>query len=303
MIVLICDSWIIIWLFIELSSISFIIYIIFSKLKRDWSLSYFLIQSVGSVFLLLSFIFNEINEYKLKVYRRVLLLLCFSVLLKVGIYPFHFWVLKISLTMKFKDLNLLLIIQKIAPLWILSSFFVRILLLISLLGLLISTLSQFRVLRIILLLVYSSISHIRWILVRRKKFFFNTITYFIFYSFILIGLLYYLNKFYIYHFFNRFSYKYYLIFISLIIYSLAGMPLLLGFFPKWLIFFSLSLINKMWVIFIFVLITGINFYIYNRFTYNSFIYVSLIKGHKKSFILASSLFLKNIFFPINLLFI
>lgn len=304
-ILLVVNSWIIIWLILEISSMSFVIFIVVrsSKNKNDWGIIYFLIQVLGSVFLLYSFMYNEITFFVIKYFNICLFLIIVSVLLKLGIFPFHFWLIKLTLLINFKEIYLLLIIQKLAPLWLVSSFYIKLLILVSLVGIAIRTIIQFSVMRIILLIVLSSITHIRWIIIGRVKNFINLLLYYFFYRLILFCLIEYLYKFISHSIFIIYGKILSIVIIGVIIYSLAGIPLLLGFLPKWVIFYSLLIIEEFYVIIFFIFFARINFYIYNRLLYNFFLILGEIKIFNKKFLEKKWSLVINFLFPFNLLII
>lgn len=296
---LLSKSWLILWLILELSSISFIIIIIRRVFKNDWRLVYFLIQTLGSIFFLVSFIISEFLCFLEKIFQSFFLLLIFSILIKLGIFPFHYWVIKLGIIINYKQMVLILIIQKIIPLWLLMINSVNILFLISLFGLVFATIIQFRTIRTILLIIFSSITHMRWIMILRYKYLISLFIYYTIYRFILFFLLlcfYYHN---INFFFSKFS-EIIFIYILISIYSLAGLPLLLGFLPKWIIFYYIIKERLYYFVFIFIIFTGINFYLYNRLIYK-FLINSEISFYSKKLLKFKNYSFLNLFFCFNLI--
>lgn len=88
--------------------------------------------------------------------------------------------------------------------------------------------------------------------------------------------------------------------ILIVIISIAGIPPLLGFIPKWIILESISKINiNIRIIFIILIMAGINFFIYTRLTFSPTIFKSitikknlnLIKLNLKKILLVTQLIL------------
>jgi len=52
------------------------------------------------------------------------------------------------------------------------------------------------------------------------------------------------------------------------IFSLAGVPPLIGFFPKWVVIQEIVSQGLIFVLSIFLLMASVNFYIYNRLIYS-----------------------------------
>jgi NADH-ubiquinone oxidoreductase chain 2 len=182
--------------------------------------------------------------------------------MKRGVAPVHFWIPEITRKIKWIPLTLFLSIQKLAPLYIIISnskyIFIRILIVLSSI---IGTLIQLSSLNIIILLTYSSISHTSWIIlagILRNLLFF---LYFFIYLLLLILIIHFLK--------TRFSTNILRknINISLIInlLSFRGVPPLLGFLPKWIIVINgIEIVNIKRLIFIIILISCLNTFIYIR---------------------------------------
>lgn len=129
---------------------------------------------------------------------------------------------------------------------------------------LLGTLSQIRISNIKLILIFSSITHISWIFLPRKNIIFFIIIYLIVYTLILFTIMLELKK-------DNLNYLWKILrkekktFIRIIILSIAGIPPLLGFIPKWIsLNFIVKLNQRVFIITIIVILTTVNFYIYRR---------------------------------------
>lgn len=113
-----------IWVGLELNTISFILLICNRqefKIKNIHSsciLYYFLIQRLSSIGILFSFFIESSQFYLIDNFP---LLIISSLFLKIGLVPLFFWVFRLSLSISYPILGVLLSIQKLAPAVILFS--------------------------------------------------------------------------------------------------------------------------------------------------------------------------------------
>nr|YP_010454073.1 NADH dehydrogenase subunit 2 [Euprymna morsei]QXJ42050.1 NADH dehydrogenase subunit 2 [Euprymna morsei] len=263
------SHWLTMWMGLELNLMSFLplMNIKGKMLEAEASMKYFIIQSMSSSVLIFSSIMMYI--YNLSWYsmfnNMVTILILMSLVLKLGGAPMHFWLPNVSKQMSWSILFILLTWQKLAPLFMLSlinSNFTMIML-ISMLSTLMGSLMALNQTNLQLIITYSSISHLGWmmsmILVNNSL----TLFYFINYIIISIPLLHLMNSEIGNHLFmltqknNTNS----MIIVSMIL-SLAGLPPLLGFMSKLIIL--ISLINmKLFILCMFLLLgTLISLYFY-----------------------------------------
>lgn len=229
------DSWLGVWVGLELNLICFIPFIIQGdNISREPSVKYFLVQACASFLLL--FRGAGLINYE----RGIKILILVSLLLKLGAAPFYIWYLWVGNGLKWLQFLALRTIQKIAPLVLLFFrglnkggeilFYLR----IGINGL-IGGVGGINEVSLRKLLIFSSLNHIGWIiipLVSENEFWF---IYFLFYCLIItitVWILHILNLYYLNQIFSvRVSWVNKL---TLIIrfFSLGGLPPLLGFFPK-----------------------------------------------------------------------
>nr|YP_009742815.1 NADH dehydrogenase subunit 2 [Streptocephalus cafer]QID91177.1 NADH dehydrogenase subunit 2 [Streptocephalus cafer] len=215
------ESWLGLWLGLELNSLSFIPILI--NHSKEVSLKYFLVQSFGSVLFLLG-VFNP----GLYIFSSL------GLLLKAGVAPMHFWVLSVTKSMNWPTLMILLTTQKLGPLLglVMSEFFsLTVIILSALLG----SLGGFIQSNMRLIISFSSIAHLSWLLINLS----STVLFFSYFSIyclisITLGMLF--NKMKVFNISQmNFSQDLPLkISMSLSLLSLGGLPPLLGFFIKWM---------------------------------------------------------------------
>nr|YP_010454229.1 NADH dehydrogenase subunit 2 [Sepietta obscura]QXJ42258.1 NADH dehydrogenase subunit 2 [Sepietta obscura] len=309
------SHWLTMWMGLELNLMSFLplMNIKGKMLEAEASMKYFIIQSMSSSMLIFSSIMMYIyNLTWYSMFNNLMnILILLSLVLKLGGAPLHFWLPNISKQMPWSILFLLLTWQKLAPLFMLSlmnSNFMMIML-ISITSTLIGSLMALNQTNLQLIITYSSISHLGWMM---TMILFNnslTLFYFINYIIISIPLMHLISSELGNHLFmlTQKNSMNNMIIISLIL-SLAGLPPLLGFMSKLIIL--ISLINmKLFILSIFMLLgTLISLYFYLNMSlmlliksYNMFKTSKNIKNYKS--LISLNLMSSFILYPIIIMFI
>nr|YP_009974394.1 NADH dehydrogenase subunit 2 [Chanohirata hamata]QNJ33324.1 NADH dehydrogenase subunit 2 [Chanohirata hamata] len=111
------NNWISMWMGLEISILSFIPFMQTDKISsEESSIKYFIIQSMASAFLLLGIVSMLVGVSM----DNETFLLNVSMLIKIGVAPFHNWVLFIVENLKYMVMFTLITIMKIPPLVIIS---------------------------------------------------------------------------------------------------------------------------------------------------------------------------------------
>nr|YP_009441578.1 NADH dehydrogenase subunit 2 [Tachyta nana]AOY39253.1 NADH dehydrogenase subunit 2 [Tachyta nana] len=304
-------SWLGTWMGLEMNLLSFIPLIKENNnsFSSESSIKYFLIQALASSMFLISIIIlmtmsNLLNEFFINNFMLSMIMNS-SLLMKMGAAPFHFWFPEIIEGLNWMNSLILMTWQKIAPMMLLSYSikFNNFIIIIILMSTLIGSISGLNQISMRKLMAYSSINHLGWML---SSFLFNEmlwINYFILYFYMLISLIYILNKFKIFYMKQMFlilNKNTMIKFIfSLNFLSLGGLPPFLGFMPKWLIIQHLSM-NYMFLLLFMILMSLITLFFYMRIIYSSLIFMnnqlifnSLITIKINSIILIMSFFSIN----------
>lgn len=219
---------------------------------------------MASLLIIFSLIYRSLFFFQFNVINLILIL---SLSIKLGIPPFHLWIISTSIFLNWNILFLLLSIQKIIPFYILSlidikSFILFFLIIRS------SYVSTFKILSHLnfkIILTYSSINQSRWILLLIT--FKNTLwlIYFLTYSTILliISLLLQFLKITYNFFYSLKSLNFQLIYIF-IFFNIARLPPISFFFIKWfrVYTFILNSFNIIPLIIIILINSFILIYIY-----------------------------------------
>nr|YP_010324950.1 NADH dehydrogenase subunit 2 [Dermacentor marginatus]UNO54170.1 NADH dehydrogenase subunit 2 [Dermacentor marginatus]UNO54183.1 NADH dehydrogenase subunit 2 [Dermacentor marginatus] len=290
------NSWFIYWLSMEMNLMSFIPIMNNYKIKNCNSMViYFIIQSFSSsLFFISSFQFNLSNSL------ISLIILNMTILIKLAIIPFHFWIITISESLNFDALFLILSIQKVIPLFILSNFFLDNIIILIMISTLMSSILALNSKLIKKLLILSSISHQGWMISLIFKKINFWVSYIIIYSIIIFSILKMCKKYKIFSMFNisnnKINFNEKMNFIMNFM-SLGGMPPFLGFFMKMMTIFILMKFST-FIIMILIISSLINLFFYFKILTPIFFFN--LKTTKNSSINFSN---KTLFINMNLMFL
>lgn len=242
---------------------------------------YFFIQIISSSILIIALI--SLSLYNLSYFINIFLLT--SIILKLNIPPFHFWIIIIINYLDWLLIILILSIQKIIPFYILyfnifnSSLFIFIIIL----SIIIPPIISININNLKKIFLYSSINQTRWFLI--LIFLKNTVwfIYFISYNFISLIIIKFINQYKL-NFFSNLNNSLNLSILNLFLFfNLARLPPLIFLFFKWynififiysielnLLFFIL-IFNSLIITFIYINIINISLYkIYYQSKFISF---------------------------------
>nr|ATF28591.1 NADH dehydrogenase subunit 2 [Illinigina sp. EMHAU-15062817] len=264
------NNWLFIWCGMELSLITFLPLIESNLIiSSESSIKYFLVQSFSSSILILGLMMMlmKINNYSF--------IVIFSILTKLGVAPFHLWVVSVVDGLNKNPMILMLTISKITPMMMLTMLGLSInwAVLITLLVGSIMGLNQTSTRK---MLTYSSIFNMGLVILSLSNnfiWFFYLATYSVLIS-VLISLMYKMNTFYI----NQLMMSNSTIFNKMIIWtlllSLGGMPPFIGFSIKLavieLVLYKTMILNTVLIILMSLLVM----FFYLRLTYMSLMFFS-----------------------------
>nr|AXS65651.1 NADH dehydrogenase subunit 2 [Cucujoidea sp. 24 KM-2017] len=268
-------SWFSMWMGLEINMMAVIP--LFSSATNMYSsesaLKYFIVQTLGSIILLLSLIMMLMNlkfNFESNIYALSLNSALFT---KIGAAPFHFWFPEVIEGLNWTSSLILLTWQKIAPMVIIiysskTTLFTLIVILTSMITGSIMSLNQLSIRKI---LAFSSINHIGWMLACISYNYTFWLTYFLIYVMISMNLVFLFKNFNIYYFnqlhsiMNNKTLKFTFMMNFL---SLGGLPPLIGFLPKWIVIQS-TMENSFFISVLMIFITLIMLYTYIRLIFNS----------------------------------
>nr|YP_009406914.1 NADH dehydrogenase subunit 2 [Typhlatya taina]ASA39437.1 NADH dehydrogenase subunit 2 [Typhlatya taina] len=233
------SSWFILWMGLELNLLSFIPIMTSSKnqYSAESALKYFLIQALGSASILAASPFSMISLH------LSTLIIFLALLLKVGAAPLHFWFPPVMQGISWMQSLTLMTVQKITPIsmmsMLISNMSAMIMILSSILSSLIGAIGGLNQTLTRKIMAYSSINHMAWLLASIS---FNErmwLIYFLSYTIVSSSVVMILHSNQIFHFnqlltMNLLS-KPLKMSLFLSMFSLGGLPPLLGFLPKMLV--------------------------------------------------------------------
>nr|YP_001936211.1 NADH dehydrogenase subunit 2 [Buthus occitanus]ACA66065.1 NADH dehydrogenase subunit 2 [Buthus occitanus] len=284
------SSWFMAWVGLELNLLSFLP-VIFSESgtgSNESGVSYFFVQALASLLILVGSVFPFFMEMLGSLY-----LINFSLFVKLGASPFHFWFVSIMEGMGWGNCLLLMTWQSMAPLFLLLGF--EVFSFICLCSALVGAFGGFNQVSLKRILAYSSVLHVGWMLagmgISLKMGGFYFLVYFFMSVFIVVLLgsmkALKLNQLMV----GEVKVK---VGIFLLMLSLGGFPPLLGFFPSWGVI--LSLLSSDLFLMVFLLFSSlVNLYYYFRVMYGG---IFLKGGFEKSLFWAGgeSLMVVGVFF-------
>nr|DAZ87534.1 TPA_asm: NADH dehydrogenase subunit 2 [Trichosia splendens] len=276
------NSWLSVWMGLEINLLSFIP-LMTSKnnlIYSESSLNYFLVQAFASTIIMFSIIMYiliiNMNFMLNWIFNYSLLMICMTLMLKMGAAPFHFWFPNVMESMNWYNNLILMTWQKLAPMMILSyimmkNFLVVFIIMSTFIGA-IGGLNQTSLRK---LMAFSSINHLGWMITAMMFNEMMWLMYFLMYSFLNFSIifffyhfqLFYLNQMYT-MFMNSLILKFYL--LSSIL-SLGGLPPFLGFFPKWMIIQSLLIMKMNFINFFMILMSLITLFYYLKISVSAFL--------------------------------
>nr|YP_009735167.1 NADH dehydrogenase subunit 2 [Acropyga panamensis]QBG38665.1 NADH dehydrogenase subunit 2 [Acropyga panamensis] len=295
-----------IWFMMEINNFLFICYLCFKFNNKKLIFMYYIIQIIASLFMIFSLIFN--NFFMINM-NFLLINFYLSMMIKLGIPPFHLWMPMMSHHMNWNIIFIFLSIQKIIPFYLMSTINIiqpLIFYYLILSSTYISTFKMINLLNIKMLLIYSSINQTGWMLflILLKNMFW--LFYLIIYSLILwiILFLFSLSKFSMIFFMNKNIPTKFNLFNMMMIFNLASLPPLSFFFMKWMNIYISMFNTNLFLIFILLMINSlIMIYIYiNMMIISMFFYLIKLKFFHYPIMLLNKnyLFIILLFLKINM---
>nr|AXI98623.1 NADH dehydrogenase subunit 2 [Pseudoniphargus mercadali] len=258
------NSWLFAWMGLEMNLLSFIPIILkkLNKYSTEISIKYFLIQSISSIYLLFFFLFMK---------SYIVITIMLVLMLKMGAAPFHQWLPSMADGLSWPSLFILLILQKLNPLILLSiltkpSELINVMYIFILSSALIGSVGGLIQSSLRKILVFSSISHMSWILAAFLGSNWAWFNYFMIYGFILLSLVASLYKTEIFSINdlllkNKTSVS---LLISVSVMSIGGLPPFSGFVPKFIVIQPLLTDKLFFTLFFLLLSTFISLFFYAR---------------------------------------
>nr|YP_009925558.1 NADH dehydrogenase subunit 2 [Tanea lineata]QNH82279.1 NADH dehydrogenase subunit 2 [Tanea lineata] len=267
------SHWLGIWAGLEINLIGFLPILVYQKSmsESESAVKYFIIQALGSSLLMfgslssysISFSWENIGNMQFSLVS--LLVISSGLIMKMGMFPFHYWLPSVMAGLPWISCMLLATWQKVAPILLINSlfelnlmhYFVLMLCFLAGSSSLVGGIGGMNQTQVRAILAYSSIGHLGWMMFAMSQSVWSMKMYFLIY--ILISLCVFMNLWYM-NFgvmknlntlmkFNVYSNG-----IMVMLMSLGGLPPLLGFISKWIVVVS-SMSNTIWS-FLLLLVLG-----------------------------------------------
>lgn len=257
--------WLSIWAGLEINLMGFIPILVYTGASRETEsgIKYFIIQALGSGIIMAGRLvsFGPLITWEIAAPNLTwpgLLLLAFGLILKLGRFPFHFWLPRVMAGISWFSCLILTTWQKLAPLFLLLSLliispesnFIIFPFLLTMAGFsaLVGGIGGLNQTQVRALLAYSSIGHMGWILlcatIRGSALKLYFAVYFIVSLCVFISLWASEKSFFSQSGISSLSNtKFHEIRLILILLSLGGIPPLLGFLSKWTAIWFSSTLN------------------------------------------------------------
>nr|YP_010586368.1 NADH dehydrogenase subunit 2 [Molanna truncata]UZZ44156.1 NADH dehydrogenase subunit 2 [Molanna truncata] len=272
------NSWINMWIGMEINLISFIPLMLntSNSLTSESMMKYFLIQSLSSLnFMNVILLKNLFNKWFSTNWLNnlMLIILNLTLMMKMGAAPFHFWYPKVMKGLNWMNCFILSTWQKIIPLMVLSYCMIKQLMYLTIiLSTVLGSIMGLNQTNLKMIITYSSITHIGWLISTNMINYNLTFIYFLNYMFLSYLLMMFFNYANLFHLMQIFSMKMSFIFKILILInfiSLGGIPPFMGFIPKWLVINFYIMNNMNFIIFIMIMMTLLNLFYYLRIFFSS----------------------------------
>nr|QBM10927.1 NADH dehydrogenase subunit 2 [Onustus exutus] len=308
------SHWLGVWAGLEINLIGFLPLLVYQKsmMESESGVKYFIVQALGSSMLMFGslLIYNlmftwEMAELSMMYFVGTMIII-FGLFMKMGIFPFHFWLPSVMAGLPWMSCLLLATWQKLAPLLLVSSlmkensgyFIFLFFCLVASASSLVGGLGGMNQTQIRALLAYSSIGHLGWLVFASlygdwlMKMYLSV---YILISVCIFLSLYYSNTASMMNLKNLDT-NYYNYSVMLMLLSLGGLPPLLGFIPKWMVILS-SIGYTFWSA-LFLLILGS---LMSLFYYLSLFFTLNLNNMKKALEMSDLKFNNNFILNISII--
>nr|YP_009253051.1 NADH dehydrogenase subunit 2 [Vollenhovia emeryi]ANA91976.1 NADH dehydrogenase subunit 2 [Vollenhovia emeryi] len=260
---------ILIWFFMEISNYMYMCLLNIWMKNKKMIFFYFILQVLASFMIIYNIIMNNFFMIN-SVFSSLLLLL--ALMMKLSVPPFHLWLPLLSKYLTWPLIFILITMLKVTPFYMISLMNMPLMLLYMIL-ILCASIPPFLMLNINnlkILLTYSSINQTGWMLMLIWLKNLLWMTYFFYYSMILLSLTYSIHNFKIYMNFNNFNNMNFKMILLILMFNLASMPPFSFFLLKWYSIFYLLYNSNFFMILILLMFSSlIMLYIYTKMMINS----------------------------------
>nr|YP_010869743.1 NADH dehydrogenase subunit 2 [Cuniculus paca]WGU49252.1 NADH dehydrogenase subunit 2 [Cuniculus paca] len=288
--------WFLMWIGLEMNMLSIIPILLNKSTPRstEAAAKYFLTQASASMILLMTIIITMMTSGQWSILysqnQTISTIMTLSLMMKLGLAPFHFWVPEVTQGITLLSAMILLTWQKIAPLSILMQISPTInqplIISSALMSILLGGWGGLNQTQLRKILAYSSIAHMGWmaaILTYNPAITTLNLTLYIILTISMFSLLYTNNNtttLSLSHTWNNSPLMASTMMVILL--SLGGLPPLTGFLPKWMIIQEMMNNNNIITPTMMIIMTLLNLFFYMRLMYSTTLTLFPSKNNMKT---------------------
>nr|YP_010882141.1 NADH dehydrogenase subunit 2 [Lopaphus sphalerus]WID87055.1 NADH dehydrogenase subunit 2 [Lopaphus sphalerus] len=272
------NSWFTVWMGMEMNIMSFMPLIMEQKnlMSKESALTYFMVQTIASMILMMSMILMSTNNNSLNLNMEGMsyLMMISSLMMKSAMSPFHWWMPKMMEGLSWNKCFILMTIQKIIPMMLMSSIIdINIITLMAMsLSIIVGAIGGLNQTSLRKLMAYSSITNNGWMLLAMMISEMMWMIYFCLYSIMTFVMTSSMSNFNNYHInqvisMNESNMKKFFMMMNML--SISGLPPMMGFMPKWLVMQSNMTKDELFLVALMVMFTLITIYYYLRITFST----------------------------------
>nr|YP_011008756.1 NADH dehydrogenase subunit 2 [Uroobovella oviformis]WPV72082.1 NADH dehydrogenase subunit 2 [Uroobovella oviformis] len=255
-------NWFQLWISMEINMISFLPLMFNDSKSMNSMLKYFFIQSIASsLFMLFMILFSL---FSINIYMIMIML---SMLTKLGMFPIFTWFPQVVSNSNWLTNFILMSVQKLIPINILSMFNHNFMLLslTLIMSSLISITGMWNQNNLKIVMAFSSMNHMSWIIMPMMFNLSVWFLYFLIYSIIILVMLTFFSYLNINSMMNLKLVKNYYnnLMVLIMFWNLGGLPPLIGFLPKWMVA-SIMVEKSFSLTMIMMLSSFISLYVYSK---------------------------------------
>uniref|UniRef100_UPI0030E2982A NADH dehydrogenase subunit 2 n=1 Tax=Stenchaetothrips bicolor TaxID=3118775 RepID=UPI0030E2982A len=297
--ILIClssSSFLMMWMSMEINLFSMVPLISVNQkiFSEKSTMMYFLVQSISSSIIIISVSLN------LKMMSGILITLIFmAIFLKLGVFPFHFWMISMLEGLEWNLAFMMMTLQKIIPISVLMLFIhQKLIITFCLLNSFIVAMSGISMFSMRKILGFSSINHLSMMLIAlilSKKVFKMYFLIYTFMTFSATKTMKVLNMNFLFQTMTTFKLNKTNNLVNLILFmSMAGIPPLLGFMPKMMTIMMMLKSNMSITVLMILIFNTLSTFFYLRISMNNILMNLNTKKNFKT--------MKKLKFPLYLIF-
>nr|AHB23638.1 NADH dehydrogenase subunit 2 [Ceratobaeus sp. MM-2013] len=298
-------NWMTIWILMELNLFSFIPIMMNKKnvkINNSPMMNYFMIQCFSTmVFIMTVFILSLNLSYSMMITFKIMMNL--SILMKLGFYPFYYWMILLMKNISWMNCFILSTMQKFIPMIIVLNLWSNytVLLILNLINSALSTIGGMNNSNMKMIMAFSSMNHTSWMLLIMTMFESLFISYILIYFMITLSIMMLFKTFNIKSIKNMYSMKlpnFLKMLFNINFISLGGIPPMFGFILKWMSNFLSKLNYFLYFNLMFLMMMSfLTFFYYLMIIMPSIMYFN--KSWNKNFLMMSSLKKNSLIFMIS----